>query len=75
MREARSTTSVLAVGAVVLMGACGGGEGGASREAGPWMLEASLSEAGAGIPFCEEVTARVSAFMSQFEGQRPPSER
>ena len=73
MRGARLTRSILAVG--VVAGACGGGEGGASREAGPWMLEASLSEAGAGVPFCEDVTARVSAFMSQFEGQMPPSER
>jgi peptide/nickel transport system substrate-binding protein len=39
------------------------------------MLEASLSEAGAGILFCEDVTARVSAFMAQFEGQMSPSTR
>ena len=75
MRGAWLTRSILAAGAAAVVGACGGGEGGASREAGPWMLEASLSEAGAGIPFCEDVTARVSAFMSQFEGQMPPSER
>ena len=75
MRDARLTRSVLAAVAGVVMGACGGGEGGASPEAGPWMLEASLSEAGAGIPFCEGVTAHVSEFMSQFEGQIPPSER
>ena len=75
MRDARLARSILAVGAAVVMGACGGGEGGASREARPWMLEASLSEAGSGIPFCADVTARVSAFMSQFEGQMPPSER
>ena len=67
--------TILAVGAAVLMGACRGGEGGAPREAGPWMLEASLAQAGAGIPFSEEVTANVSAFMSQFEGQLPPSAR
>ncbi len=67
--------TILAVGTAVLMGACRGGEGGASLEAGPWMLEASLAQAGAGIPFCEEVTANVSAFMSQFEGQMPPSAR
>ena len=75
MRGAWLTRSILAAGAAAVVGACGGGEGGASRAAGPWMLEASLSEAGAGIPFCEDVTARVSAFMSQFEGQMPPSER
>ena len=75
MRGAWLTRSILAAGAAVVVGACGGGEGGASREAGLWMLEASLSEAGAGIPFCEDVTVRVSAFMSQFEGQMPPSER
>ena len=74
MRDARLARSILAVGAAVVAGACGDGEGGASREAGPWMLEASLSEAGAGIPFCEDVAARVSAYMSQFEGQMPPSE-
>jgi len=39
------------------------------------MLEASLSEAGAGIPFCETATAGVVEFMSQFEGQMPPSAR
>jgi peptide/nickel transport system substrate-binding protein len=32
-----------------------------------------LAEAGSGIPFCEEVTARVAEFMSQYEGQMPPS--
>jgi peptide/nickel transport system substrate-binding protein len=74
MNEARLTRSMLAAVAAAVVGACGGGEGGASREAGPWMLEASLSEAGAGIPFCEDVTARVSVYMSQFEGQMPPSE-
>ena len=74
MMDARLARSILAVGAAVVAGACVGGEGGASREAGHWMLEASLSEAGAGIPFCEDVTARVSAFMSQFEGLMPPSE-
>ena len=75
MRDTRMTRSILAAGLVVVTGACGGGEGGAFREAGPWMLAASLAEAGAGVPFCEDVTARVSAFMSQFEGQMPPSER
>ena len=75
MRDTRLKRSILAIGVVVIVGACGGGEDGASRAAGPWMLEASLSEAGAGIPFCEEVTENVSAFMSQFEGQMPPSER
>ena len=75
MRDARFARSIVAVWAAVVMGACGGGERGASREARPWMLEASLSEAGSGIPFCADVTARVSAFMSQFEGQMPPSER
>ena len=75
MTDTRLTKAILAAGAAVVLGACGGGEGGASREAGPWMLEASLFEAGAGIPFCEDVTARVSEFMSQFEGQMPPSER
>ena len=75
MTDTRLTRSILAAGAAVVLGACGGGEGGASREARPWMLEASLAEAGAGIPFCENVTARVSAFMSRFEGQMPPSAR
>ena len=75
MTDIRLTRSILAVGAAVVVGACGSGEGGPSREAGPWVLGVSLSEAGAGIPFCEDVTARISAFMSQFEGQMPPSER
>ena len=75
MRHARLATSILAAGVALVMGACGGGDGRASSEAGPWMLEASLSEAGAGIAFCEEATARVAEFMSQFEGQMPPSER
>ena len=74
MTDTRLTSSILAAGAAVLLGACGGGESGASREAGPWRLEVSLAEAGAGIPFCEDVTARVSEFMSQFEGQMPPSD-
>ncbi len=76
MRDARLARSILAAGmGAVIVGACGGGEGGASREARPWMLEASLAEAGAGIPFCENATARVAEFMSQFEGQMPPSAR
>ena len=75
MRQARLTRSILAAGLAVVIGACGGGEGGVSREAGPWVLDASLAEAGAGVPFCEDVTARVAEFMSQFEGQMPPSER
>ena len=74
MRDARLTRSVLAAVAGVVLGACGGGESGGSREAGPWRLEASLAEAGEGIPFCEGITARVSEFMSQFDGQMPPSE-
>ena len=73
MGETRSTRPILVAGAVVVMGACGGGDGGASREAGPWSLEASLAEAGAGIPFCENATAGVAEFMAQFEGQLPPS--
>ena len=75
MTDIPLTRSILVAGAAVVLGACGGGEGGASREARPWMLEASLAEAGAGIPFCENVTARVSEFMSRFEGQMPPSTR
>jgi len=75
MRDARLTGSVLAAVVGVVMGACGDGQGGAFREAGPWRLDASLSEAGAGDPFCEDVTARVTEFMSQFEGQMPPSAR
>ena len=75
MRRPFLTRTILAIGAAVVLGACGGGEDSASREAGPWRLEASLSEAGAGDPFCEDVTARVSTFMSQYEGQMPPSTR
>ena len=72
MSDTPLARSILMAGAAVAMGACGAGEGRASREAGPWMLEATLAEAGAGIPFCEEATSRVSEFMSQFEGQMPP---
>ena len=71
MRDAALTKSLRWVGAAVLMGACGGAE----DVARPWSLEASLAQAGAGIPFCEEVTARVAEFMSQYEGQMPPSDR
>ena len=71
MRDARLPSSILGVGPAVLMGACGGDDGGARS----WSLEASLAQAGAGIPFCEEVTARVAEFMSQYEGQLAPSER
>ena len=67
MRHPRLATSMLMAIAAVVMGACGGGERGASREAGPWMLEASLSEAGAGVAFCEEVTAGVAEFMSRLQ--------
>ena len=74
MRDTRLARAILAVGiGAGMMGACGGGERGASREAGPWMLEASWAEAGAGIPFCDDVTTRVAEFMAQFEGQMPPS--
>lgn len=72
MGHGRSTRSMLAMMTVLTLGACGGDEGAPS---GPWKLEASLAEAGAGIPFCEAATARVSEFMSQFEGQMPPSDR
>jgi peptide/nickel transport system substrate-binding protein len=41
----------------------------------PWSLHPALVEAGAGVPFCEEATARVNAFLSRFEGQVPPSQR
>jgi ABC-type transport system substrate-binding protein len=34
-----------------------------------------LADAGSGIPFCDDVTARVAEFMSQYEGQAPPSDR
>ena len=73
MTEAHPARPILVVGVAVLVGACGGGEGESSREAGPWSLEASLAEAGAGDPFCDDVTARVAEFMAQYEGQLPPS--
>ncbi len=47
---ARLTRLILVAGLAVTIGACGGDGG--SREAGPWMLEASLYEAGAGIQLC-----------------------
>ena len=81
MREIWIARTVLAVAAVGVIGACGGGDGSVgdrgSRDGGggPWMLDASLSSAGAGIAFCDEVTGHVAGFMAQFEGQLPPSER
>jgi peptide/nickel transport system substrate-binding protein len=72
MRHSRLTRSILATMTALILGACGGDE---VAPSGPWELEASLAVAGAGIPFCETVTARVSDFMSQFEGQMPPSDR
>ena len=56
--------------AVVGPSACGDGGG-----TGSWSLDPRVVQAGAGVPFCEEVTARVSEFMSGFEGQAPPSEQ
>jgi len=51
-------------------------DGGAPvAKSSPWSLDPSVVEAGAGIPFCEEATARVAEFMSRFEGQVPPSQR
>ena len=64
------TILMLTVGAV---SACG--EGGGDVASTPWSLNPSLLEAGAGIPFCDEATDRVAAFMSRFEGQSPPPER
>ena len=75
MRDARLTRSILAAVTAAVIGACGSGERGASGDPVPWRLEASLAVAGAGIAFCDDVTADVSEFMSQFEGQMPPSER
>lgn len=65
-----------AVLAVVLTGACTGGDGdGEARAASGWSLDARVGSAGAGIDFCEEAMAGVTEFMSRFEGQAPPSER
>ena len=44
------------------------------RNAAGW-LDSTLADAGSGIPFCDDVTARVAEFMSQYEGQAPPSDR
>jgi peptide/nickel transport system substrate-binding protein len=61
---------------ITVVGAGGCLDGGSSvAEPAPWSLDPSLAESGAGIPFCEESTARVAAFMSRFEGQTPPSGR
>ena len=61
---------------LTVLGAGGCGERDVSvAEPASWSLESAVLEAGAGIPFCEEATARVAAFMSRFEGQAPPSEQ
>jgi peptide/nickel transport system substrate-binding protein len=61
---------------LTVVGAVGCRDSGSSvADPASWSLEPAVAEAGAGIPFCEESTARVAAFMSGFEGQAPPSER
>ncbi len=73
MRKARLVPAVLALVAMGPSACRDGGPPGA--ESLPWSLHPSVVEAGAGIPFCEESTARVAEFMGRFEGQAPPSER
>lgn len=53
---------------------CGGDESAAPVGALPWSLEATVTKAGAGVEFCEEAMAGVSAYMSRFEGEMPPSD-
>ncbi len=72
MRQSRWT--VLAV-ALVVSGACGGGEAGPSGEVVPWSLDGGVVDIGDGIPFCEAAMARVAEYMGQFEGQVPADER
>ena len=62
-----ATTTILAA---MVVGGCADG----TPSAG-WRLDATLADAGSGIPFCDEVTANVADFMSQYEGQAPPSDR
>lgn len=73
MRKARWVPAILALVAIGAS-ACRDGRPSAT-ETLPWSLHPSVVEAGAGIPFCEEATARVAEFMGRFEGQAPPSER
>ena len=67
MNGSRLATTILAA---VVAGGCADGV-----QSDGWRLDSTLADAGSGIPFCEEVTARVADFMSQYEGQAPPSER
>ena len=73
MRKARWVSTILML-AVLAAGACRD-ESLRDTVLRSWSLDPSVVEAGAGIPFCEEATARVAEFMSRFEGQTPPSER
>ena len=65
-----AVTTILAAVVVVGVGGCADG----TQSAG-WRLDSTLADAGSGIPFCDEVTANVADFMSQYEGQAPPSDR
>jgi len=65
-----AVTTILTAMAAVVVGGCSDG----TQPAG-WRLDATLADAGSGIPFCDEVTANVADFMSQYEGQAPPSDR
>ena len=73
MRRTRRVQTVLWL-SVFVVGACAD-PGVPGAEVRPWGLDPSVREAGAGIPFCDEVTARVTSFMSNYDGQMPPTER
>jgi peptide/nickel transport system substrate-binding protein len=73
MRRVRRIRTVLWL-AIFAAGACVD-QGSSRAESGAWSLDPSLGEAGVGIPFCDDVTARVTEFMGGYEGRRPPTER
>jgi ABC-type transport system substrate-binding protein len=73
MRRPRRAWTTLTLG-ILATGGCGE-RGVPDSGPRPWSLEASVLEAGEGLPFCEETMARVDAFMSRFEGQVPPSDQ
>jgi peptide/nickel transport system substrate-binding protein len=73
MRKSGSILGVMAFSLAV--GACGGDGGGGPVPAGPWSLDRTMLEAGRGNEFCERAMTDVAEFLSQYEGEMPPSDR
>jgi peptide/nickel transport system substrate-binding protein len=72
MKMNRSVFGVLL--ATVATVACGGDDSSAPVGAQPWSLDPTATTAGAGVAFCDQAMADVATYMSQFEGQMPPSD-